>query len=524
MSALFYLLKTRIKNRLLSMLKNPGSLLGLLVMAALLGVSIMGGVKGNPERLYRDPAELHAAVLLLYAAIFILVAKNGLGKGASLFSMEDVNLLFTAPVSGRRILLYGLFQQLGTSLLMGMFLLFQYSWMRNVYGASFGFVVSVMLGYALTVFCAQLTAMAIYTYASGNDRRKRGMTAVLVGIPAIAVLYVLWRGYLGRETLLPSLVAAANGLPVSLFPVAGWLREMVLSLSAGSLVMALTMFLSVGAYIALLTFLLTALQSDYYEDVLQATEIAHSAIVAAKEGKVRETLPANVKVGKTGLRKGLGAGVFFVKHRLEARRARRFILDPISLIMLAVVVAFTFFMRGTGLLGIFLFSVYMQFFTVSTGRWMRELTLPYIYMVPEKPYVKLLACLGESIVQIAVEAAVAALAIGAIMGLSALEIFALAFSRLTFGVLFTAGFLLTDRLFAGLTIKWLVYVVLFVVLILLVVPGIALGVWVLSAFPGILPENLGMLLLPAAANVPVALAALFASRNMLTHAEMAGGK
>lgn len=519
MSAAVYLLGHRLKNRLLAMLKNPGSLLGMLVMAALLVVVLVSGNMGAAHtEAFRDQSELYALVLLLYAVIFVLVTKNGLNKGTSLFSMADVNLLFTAPVSNRRVLLYGLVQQMGTSLLMGAFLLFQYAWMHQTYGIRIAFLLAVMLGYALTMFCGQLTAMALYVYTSGSDSRKRSVTWILVALCVAAAAYVVVRTATGTDGLIASAVAAATGLPLSLFPVGGWLRAMVVAFDTGSWLIALAALGAVALYVLLMTRWITSTQSDYYEDVLRATERSFSAIVAAKDGVAAEVLPENIRAGKLGLGGGLGASAFYYKQRLESRRARRFLLDPMTLIMLAVTLVFAFLLRAEGMLPALIFATYMQFFSISTGRWARELLLPYIYLVPEKPFRKLLFCLMETAQKQLVEAVLLAVGMMLIFDLPVAEVLGLVLFRFSFSMLFLGAMLLIERLFSGLQVKWLVMVLMLVTMLLLSIPGIVLGV--LGTMGAWLPGTLAMTLLPAAANLPLALLLVFASRNMLQTAEL----
>lgn len=521
MSALLYLLRTRVKNRLLALVKNPGGLVSVLLMAALLLFVVFTGNHATVgQQSFRDIRELYGLVLLLYAFIYISIAKNGLNKGTSLFSMADVNLLFASPVSNRRILMYGLIQQLGTSLLMAFFLLFQYSWMRQAYGVDILFIIALVLGYALTVFCGQLTAMVIYVFTSGKERRRKAIMWALVGICAFAAVWLVVHAYLGMDSLIPAITAAAQGLPLSLFPVAGWTRELVVGISTGNWLLATGMVAAVGAYIFLMVRVMTTSQADYYEDVLQATERSFSAISAAKDGVKAEALPDKVKIGKTGIGKGWGASAFFYKQRLESRRARRFILDPVSLIMLAVVLVFGFFIREEGLMPILIFATYMQFFTVTTGRWVRELLQPYVYMAPDSSFKKLFFCLMESVYKLAVEAALLTAGVALMLGLTVPEAVGFFLARLSFGLLFTAGMLLVERLFSGVRLKWLVMMIMVFMMILLSVPGIALAVWVSVAWPGVLSPNLVMTVMPALANVVVAGLAVFASRNVLANAEM----
>ena len=153
-----------------------------------------------------------------------------------------------------------------------------------------------------------------------------------------------------------------------------------------------------AAFLAAVVVLIARYDHDYYEDVLRTAEISHSAITAQKEGRVADSAPANVKVGKVGLGGGWGASAVYYKHRVEDRRARRFVLSPTSLVFAAIVIGFAFFMRENGALPVFLMAVYMQMFAEALSRFGRELTKPYIYLIPESSFAKLLAALRQSVV------------------------------------------------------------------------------------------------------------------------------
>lgn len=98
---------------------------------------------------------------------------------------------------------------------------------------------------------------------------------------------------------------------------------------------------------------------------------------------------------------------------MENRRARVFLLDTTSLVFVGVILFFSFFMRDGGLVSVFAFATYMQIFSVSMGRWLRELTLPYVYLVPAGAFQKLLAICRETFLKICVEAVLVFLPAGA---------------------------------------------------------------------------------------------------------------
>ena len=126
MGAIGYLVFARMRNQILSLKKNPARLIYILVIFALIFVTLLGGneAQGTPTR---DLHELIAGVLALYTLIFLMLVNGGFKNGANMFALSDVNLLFPAPVAPAGVLFYGLFRQIGSSFLLGFFILFQYT-------------------------------------------------------------------------------------------------------------------------------------------------------------------------------------------------------------------------------------------------------------------------------------------------------------------------------------------------------------------------------------------------------------
>ena len=522
MKGMRYLFLTTVKNSLKELLRKPSRLItSLLFVAALALVIVSGNMGGVPEGgdQSRATAELYAIVLALYAVVFVLGINKGLSSGASFYTMSDVNLLFGLPVSPKRILVYGLIKQMGTSLLVGFVLIFQYAWLHNLYGLSLWGLIAILLGYGAVMFCTQLTAMAIYSFTSGNPGRKRAVGWIIKALCAAVLALLALPAALDRQHWLAAVVGAANGPVFDLIPVAGWVRYAVVGALEGQYLALALGLAGVVAYVLLVLFAVTRTHADFYEDVLQATEVAHSVVAAKKEGKLAEAAPAKVKLGRIGLGRGWGASVFFYKHLLENRRGRLFLLDSMSLLFAAMCIAFSFFMREMGPIPVFSFCVYMQLFSTSTGRWARELLQPYVYLAPAPPFRKLMMICGESLLKTVAESLVIFVPIALILPLTPLDLAACVAARIGFGLLFMAGNLLTERLLGSWGNKAMILLLYMLIMLLLCAPGVALGI-----FLGILAgETLGFaaaMLAILAWNLLAALVIGYLCRNILNDVEL----
>lgn len=525
-SPLVYLTVTKLKNQLIGVVKSPAKLIYAVFLIAIFALSAFSGNSMEVEEL-RDPHELTAIMTIFYTFMFLMVFSNGSASNTPMFTLSDVTLLFPAPLSSNKILSYGLARQLGLSLLLGFFILFQYSWMNGLYGVSYGGLALIIIGYALSLFFAQLAAMAVYTRTSGKENASKGIRYCLIGV---VVLYVAWAAFTCREELMglanggsfePLLASGSrffSTLPGILFPVSGWSAGLVSGIAAGNwLNVGLFALLLLALFGVLLGLILTC-KNNYYEDVLQTAETAQSAITAQKEGQLNEVVPKNVRVGKTGLGKGWGASAIYYKHRVENRRSGVFIFSNMSLLFCAIILAFSFFMREEGVVAVFAFATYMQLFSVALGRFNRELIKPYIYLIPEPPLKKLLYAIKESLLTDALEAALLFVLVGLIMKATPLEIVFCILARISFALLFTAGNVLVERVFGMVSSKTLIFLFYFLALLLMTVPGIVLAVVISIVLPAY--EVAAALAGMTAVNVVIAVLVLWLCRNLLQYAEL----
>ena len=361
MSALAYLTLTTLKNRVRGVFRSPAKLIYSVIVVALLAFVVFIGAAGEGGDSSASPnSQLGAIAVGYFALMFLMTANSGFSTGMSVFKMPDVNFLFAGPFRPLRVLFHGMLNQMGTALVLAVVILFQYGWMHTSYGVGFGGLLVFVLGYGLAVFTGQLTAMVIYCLSSGRDRVRKALRFVYVAVTALWALYLGWRA-LGAGSALGGLCDAMVDPIGRLFPVAGWLGAACYEAILGNYSPAALLTLLWAAYSAALVIVMAKADQDYYEDVLQSTETAFLTQAAAKEGRVADTAPRNVSVGKTGLGGGRGASAFYYKHRVENRRSRKWLLSGIELVCVIANLGFAFLMRGEGIVAPLAFAAYMMF-------------------------------------------------------------------------------------------------------------------------------------------------------------------
>lgn len=441
MRSLCYILLTTMKNYLNDMKNHPGRMIAIILLIAMLAISVFTSANVSiSAEYYRDAGELYAIIFLFYLFTFIVTAKAGFDSGASLYSMADVNFVFTSPVSNVSILTYGLLRQAGMSLIIGFFLLFQYSWLHNMYGLSMAQMIAILAGYGILIFSSQLTAMTIYSFLSNSQRRKKTLALCICAAGAVYLLYAAYTVYL-RGPSMEAAIACLNSGIFSSIPVAGWTMAAVRWAMGGSALSGTAGILADLAYVVLFIVMVVKMRPDFYEDVLTATEVSANAVAAKKQGETTD-VPKHVRKGRTGINRGWGPTVFFYKHLLEGRRSGLMLLDRTSMINIAVAAIIAIIMgHSANIYYIFGIAAYMQllFAMTASGRWTKELRMPYVFLVPASPFVKLFMIIWDNIFRLIIESIVMFAVLSLLTEATAVQLISCAAARIALGMLFMAG-------------------------------------------------------------------------------------
>ena len=531
MSALLYLVRKSLKNALLELLHHPGKLIAyVFIIAMMLFSGISATLGGAPEEGYRDIRMLegiYLGVLLLLTAPTLL---RGLRSGASFFNMSDVNLLFVAPISPKKILLYGLMRQMGATLLICFFLLSYGGMAISSFGIPVAMGVGLLIGLAAAIFLVQLLAMFLYSLVNGRPERIRAVKYTLY------VVFLLILGYVGASIYLNGLsmesaLAAISSPVLEYVPVLGWIKGLLFACLNGDMVHVLlfAVLLLAGAGVILLLFL--RVDADYYEDVLENAENTYAMKEAAKSGNMDANMklnPRKIRVGATGLRGGNGASAFFYKHLLEIRRRSRLIfLSGSSLLLVACCLGMAFIMKSSGdedpmspnmiMMIAAMMGIYLQFFMNATGEWSREMTKPYLFLVPVSPFLKLVWASLTSLIKPLADGLISYILCAVVVGAGPAVTVLCILMYMTFGWVFTASSILSERVLGGVANKGLLVVLYMLLLMALVAPGIIAGVVL-----GVLIEGMPKILmaLPVIVwNILLTLAGYALSRNTLHNME-----
>lgn len=521
MSSHFYLIRTGIKNRLKELLRKPAKLiLYLLVILGIAAAMILSMVGANhSEGDY--PVSYLLPILFGFLLIFYIISiQKGLTSGDSIFEMSDVNLLFVSPVNPRATLLYGVIRLLGISLWAGFFLLFQSSTLSN-FGVRFDGVLILFGAFILNMAALTILSLLIYSTTNGRPGRKNlvRILAVAVFIPLLSFLAIRFLAYGDALLVLNDIMESPILVTV---PFIGWTSAGAIALIQGNLLAGMGWFgLLVLSCTGMLLYIMLS-QSDYYEDVLVATETAFEKKRAAAEGNLQAASSANakIKVKKTGL-SGRGARVFLYKHLRETFRQNRLGFFNMYITITAVcILTFSFFLRNkVDIVLVLQVLMWIQVFMIGTGRGLMETYSHHIYMIPGSPFRKLIWSNMELMLRTVMESVLFLGIPGIILNSNLMVILGSMGVYVLFSLMLLGINYLSMRFTEANISQGLLMVIYFFAVLLFLAPGLVAAL-IIGFSVGGLPGTLLVLFILSAWELAVALACFALSRNVLHNCDM----
>ena len=526
MKALSYLLLTIFKNRIISLKKKPAMLiLYLFVLAFIVFAFIMASFDGTSGDFVSRDIRIIYIFIAGFGLLFLYTYINtGLSTGSTLFTMSDVGLLFVAPISSKKILVYGLCKEMGKTLLTSIFILYQVGNLKMNFAIEFIDILWLFLIYVIMIFFCQLLSIAIYILTNGNEIRKKLILTILYVTLALLVVAIIMFQKLEQISIFEAIMRMVDSHWFGYVPIAGWTTMFFKAVMEGNVFL---MVITLGLYLVFsvgIVSLLTFGKADYYEDVLMSTEVRHNTLMAAKEGKriVQNNKKVKVKDSKRSVLKGSGAITLYYKHILEMRRKSRFVyVDAYSIIAaVAVGIASHYMNKIYGAYIILGVLVYLQFFLTMLGKLGNELSKHYIYLMPQSSLKKVFSATITSILKPCFDAIVIFAAMAIMGGASPVASFFYGLAYAASAAVFVGLTILYQRVLGGQPNKLVQLTVGFGLFFMVMIPAVTITVVTSVMLPseirylGTLPYTLFCVLVTAI---------LFLTcRNLIDKAEYTG--
>lgn len=538
MKAIIYMLRKTVKNGIIDILHHPLQLIVYLFIALTTVSGIVIALTRNIgyEQSHSDFRILQGAYLMILYFISVPIMLKGTNASTTFFKMSDVANVFTAPISEKRILVYGVGRQMATILMLLVCFISYGAIAVQYFSLTIWDAVLLLLGIGVMLFEVQMVTVLIFCVCNGRPARIRMMKYAIyfiIIIPiAIALIQLFARGFVYENLL------SAVSLPyLNYIPIIGWTSGMFMGIIMGSTanVWIYASLLLLFAVFAILIFVYS--KADYYEDVLQKTESVYEFRNAIKNGNVSDKNMMNsrkkVKIGRTGINKGSGASVFFYKQLREmSRRSRIPFININTAVLTAFIIIIGFALRtfenskitaSMTLTITAILSCYIQFFFTVSDDWIKELQKPYIFMVPASPVKKLIMSCATSVIKPFIDGVIAFAIGGTLFSASPIDILACIAVYFSCGLVYTSLNVLVQRFMGKTGNRGVLMVVYMLLLFVALTPGIVVSATLFFTASAKIPYNIFLaarLCFPAAAcNFIIAFLVLLLSKRTLNNME-----
>ncbi|SHJ61244.1 Putative ABC exporter [Anaerocolumna jejuensis DSM 15929] len=474
MNSILYLMSRIIKNKFRQLLNKPAMVILYLLAIVFLAYSLFYSFSSPPRQASSENIQWLFVFFAFYLIIFYYSAvSKGLSSGSSFFDMSDVNLLFCAPVNPKHILAYGICSQAGKSLLGGIFLLLQGSTFVSL-GLNTLDLLLFFGGYVLSLLLFEFMSLAIYILSNQKETIKQ-LIKVIALLPFLLLLLFFLNNFQRSGDLKLALLSSVEKGALKFLPVAGWITESLRNYLSGNIrEMGFSLLLTLLTGVLFLAVIILY-HSDYYEDVLVATETAFEKKRAINEGDINAISNTHKKIrkGKRTL-EGLGSKAIFYKHLLESSRSNRFfLLDGSSFLMIAGANIAAFFSKGDiSPVLLLVISMYLQSFFIGTGRGMKELYSHYIYLIPESPFKKIIWSNGEIIAKHILESLFMFLLPLLFTNWNPVTVLLCALCRSVFSIFLVSANLLSQRIFKDVISQGFLLIIYLLFIIFVMLPGV----------------------------------------------------
>ncbi len=338
--------------------------------------------------------------------VFVLNSLSADKNGCAVFLPADVNLLFASPMKPQSVLLFRLMTQIGMSLVLSIYLLFQVPNLVINLGVPLLGAVAIIFTWGLLLILSKLLQVLLYTLSSTYPRAKkyiRPIVFALVGIIGIVFL-LYWKN--SETDPLTAAVQFFNAPVTRWIPIWGWLKGFCLFALEGNILCLIISLLLLIATTVVLVWGIWTMRVDFYEDAMAKSEETAELQRAAESGNaiaIKSKKDRSEKLHRDGLNRGWGASVYFYKtmyNRFRFAPLGIFTKTTVTYLIAAVGTAFILrFMMGVqSFIPVALVLAGFAFFRSLGNPLSQDTGMDSFIMIPESPWAKMFySLLGGSV-------------------------------------------------------------------------------------------------------------------------------
>lgn len=386
--------------------------------------------------------DLHISILLLIGFLAMMLFATLMQSKKALFSGEDAFYLFTGPFSRKQVMRYLTFQTIFQGLMLGLFSLFFFAAFSSGKGLSLSFIVLAYIAAVITTLFFLLLTDYLYILSIGDQKYRKYskiIPAIIIGFVVIVAL-ILYIQTGNIQTLFMDFVQSDLFYVV---PVFGWMKlGLIAFIEHNYLLSILGYLLLSGAVVVVYSFFIRY-QGDFYEQALVDSIELSKRMKAVRSGNQDTIKDKKVKQGVKG-KFHKGAYAIMSKNILLMKKTNGFITfsDLISIVIyigvtIAVNVGF----------GMFIYMMVIWVFSVlQTSDLSKELKNYQIYLIPDKPFNKLIAVIIPTFIKILIVTSLSFIIMGIYYHQSITTILMYLLNILSYSAVFISGSVLSIRI------------------------------------------------------------------------------
>lgn len=459
----------------------------LTIVALLFFVFTIGSLILNPVAIDGFDFVLIGGVV---SALFLFIfGISLLSKKKALVFQNDASFVLAGPFTRKQVLGYVLLnntmQNIWITLgLVGYILLFLGSSIANIQQLLWLMVVAFSAGMLMMV-----VSSLDYVLEKGYERYFKIKVAVLIGY-ALVFLGLIIPQLLRQPISFELIGVVATSKTLFAFPFIGWILGAFYYAGIGSWGMAwLFVFIMI-----ITTFLVSVLffnnKVDFYEQAIFDAERTHVLMSKAKEGTSEDVILFNKKLKQKSGNFRSGAMALWSSYVLQQKKTGQF-LKPSELIFF-VMYTFIAYMSKEVLTYRILIGMTV-FFTINSDTLRYELKRPFVYLIPETSFRKMLVLMIPMLYRAVLLTSLGGIATVFLFGLSISDALLFVFSLVGISLALISGTALTLHLLKGQKNPIVEQFLRMLVILVVLIPSIVVVVIVsLSVVPIDSPSWIGI--------------------------------
>lgn len=495
MKAVFYLFGRETRNKIAGTLRKPAALIGYLCLFAFyLWIGIRTGNKNGTED-FALGTDIFYIILALISIMqtFVYVYPTEKNDGISGYRMADIALLFHAPVKNFDILMILLLRQFSAGFFGTVFLLIQAPIFKSVFGLSTqGVILYIFSALATSVFGTILMAMRVFVFRNRPVLKKIFKIFVLIMLGMIFIYPI--PSAISDESPFREYLRVFKLPVLDMIPFIGWMRAVSVSPLTGiTPTLAVSFFIMLFLCAGGLFYLSKETDTEWFEETVSLAEQMGIAAEKMKQGSMPALSLVKKKKPVHYTFTGRGSAAIFQKHMLEYRKTGFMFVNFKTILFLLSGGVLGWLMSMSSdpdepvmIIALLLISFVSVVFAMFS-RWKREVRSPYLYLIPDSPFRKLIMITAAGAVKNIIDGLFFFLPLCIFARTSVIEGLTAVLGYTLVNQIYIDVDILSNRIFGRINAGNFKFLVIYFVQILILVPSVVIGIVINeSGLPSIL--------------------------------------